>query len=144
MTVGEVDVFFVEDCCPLEWCSLSYEVSIYLVNNKGRSVFRTMKLLTGRTMTVFTIQRLLPAQLVLDLAAMAASFIASVKVWVVVVDLIGCSMLPFVMLAFSVALVAIVAIGTVSRCLFSHGSGIGVRWECVDAEECSGCWTDGA
>ena len=72
-----------------------------------------MKLLARRTMAVLGIQRLLPAQLVLDLTAMTACFIASVKVWVIVVDLVGCSMLPFVVLAFGVSIVAIVAVGTV-------------------------------
>lgn len=28
MTLGEVDVFFVKDSCPLEWCSYSQGVSI--------------------------------------------------------------------------------------------------------------------
>ena len=72
-----------------------------------------MKLLARRTMAVLGIQRLLPAQLVLDLTAMTACFIASVKVWVIVVDLVGCSMLPFVVLALGVSIVAIVAVGTV-------------------------------
>lgn len=36
MTMGEVDIFFVEDGCPLEWCSYIIAVSIYLQQNKGR------------------------------------------------------------------------------------------------------------
>lgn len=72
-----------------------------------------MKLLTRRTMAVFGIQRLLPTQLVPDLTAMTAGFIASVKVWVAVVDLVGCSMFPCVEVAFSVSLIAIVAVGAV-------------------------------
>ena len=103
-----------------------------------------MKLLTRRTMAVLRIQRLLPAQLVPDLAAMTACFIASVKVWVTVVDLIGCSMLPFVVLAFSVSIIAIVSIGSVCRCVLGHDSRSGVELSSVDAGEDSGCWSDGA
>lgn len=103
-----------------------------------------MKLLTRRAMAVFGVQRLLPTQLVPDLAAMTAGFIASVKVWVVVVNLVGCSMLPFVELAFSVSRIPIVAIGAVRRCVFSHGPSTGLRLNYIDAREGSGCWTDGA
>ncbi len=74
---------------------------------------------------------------------MAAGFVASVKVRVVIVDLVGCSMLPFVVFAFSVAIIAIVTICAVGRRLFSHESSIGVKWKYVDAKEYSGCWTDG-
>lgn len=103
-----------------------------------------MKLLTCRTMAVLTIQRLLPAQLVLDLTAMTACFIASVEVWVIVVDLVGWSMLPFVVLAFSVSFITIVTIGTVCRCLLGHGFRGGVELSSVDAGEGSGCWSDSA
>lgn len=88
------------------------------------------------------IQRLLPAQLVRDLAAVTASFIASVKVWIVVVDLVGGSVLPLVVLAFSISIVAIVAIGAVCGCVFSHGSSTGVKLKRIEAGECSVCWTD--
>lgn len=103
-----------------------------------------MQLLTRRTMAEFGVQRLLPAQLVLDLAAVTAGFIASVKIWIVVVDLVGCSVLPFVELAFGVSLIAIVPIGVVCRCLFSHDSRAGMKLKYVDAGECSGRWTDAA
>lgn len=95
-------------------------------------------------MAVLRIQWLLPAQLVLDLTAMTAGFVASVKVWIVVVDLVGCSMLPFVELASSVSIIAIVAVGAVCRCVFSHGSSTDVKLKYVDAVECSRCWTEGA
>lgn len=94
-------------------------------------------------MTVFRIQRLLPAQLILDLAAVTACFITSVKVWVIVLDLVGCSMLPLVVFAFSASIIAIVTIGTICRCVFSHDSRSGVKLRYVDAGECSGCWFDG-
>ena len=103
-----------------------------------------MKLLTRRAMAVFGVQRLLPAQLVPDLAAMTAGFIASVKVWVVVVHLVGCSMLPLVEVAVSVSRIPVVAIGAVCRCVFSHGPSTGLRLKYIDAREGSGCWTDGA
>lgn len=94
-------------------------------------------------MAVLRIQWLLPAQLVLDLAAVTACFIASMKVWVIVVDLVGRSMLPFVVLAFGVSIIAVVAIGTVCRCVFSHCSRSGVKLRYVNAGENSGCWSDG-
>lgn len=103
-----------------------------------------MKLLTRRTMAILRIQRLLPAQLVPDLTAMTACFIASVKIWVIIVDLVGCSMLPFIVLAFSVSIIAIVAIGTVCRCVLGHGSRSGVELGSFDAGEGSGCWSNGA
>lgn len=94
-------------------------------------------------MTEFGIQRLLPAQLVPDLTTMTAGFITSVKIWVIVVDLVGRPMLPLVELAFSVSFIAILAIGVVCRFLFSHSSSAGVKSEYADAREGSGCWTDG-
>ena len=106
--------------------------------------FRTMKLLTRRTMAVLRIQRLLPAQLVLDLTAMTACFIASVKVWIVVVDLVGCPVLPLVVLALSISIVAIIAIRAICGCVFSHASSTGVKLEQVEAGKRSVCWTDGA
>lgn len=103
-----------------------------------------MKLLTRRAMTVFRIQRLLPAQLILDLAAVTACFIASMKVWIIVVDLVGRSMLPCVVLAFGASIVAVVAIGTVRRYVFSHGPRSVMKLRYVDAGKNSGCWSDGA
>lgn len=74
---------------------------------------------------------------------MTASFIASVKVWIAVVDLVGCSMLPFVVLAFSVSFVAIITVITVCRCLLGHDcSGTGLQL--ADARKYSGCRSDGA
>ena len=105
---------------------------------------RTMKLLTRRAMAVLGIQRLLPAQLILDLAAVTACFIASMEVWVVVVNRVGRSMLPFIVLALGVSIIAVIAIGTVCRCLFSHDSRCGVKLRYVDTGENSGCWSDGA
>lgn len=94
-----------------------------------------MELLTRRTMTVLSIQWLLAAQLVADLAAMTAGFIASMKVWVVVMNCVGCSMLPLVQLAFSASVIAVVAICAVCRCLFGHGSGSGVELKFVDTRD---------
>ena len=117
-------------------------VSIGLLDQSFVGLFRTMKLLTCRTMAVFRIQRLLPAQLVFDLATMAAGLIAGVKVWVVVMDLVGCSKLPLIVFAFSAPLVAVVAIATVCRCVFGHDSSTGVELKFADTRERSGCWTE--
>lgn len=88
-------------------------MSTRLLDRRIGRLFGTVELLTRRAMAVLRIQWLLPAQLILDLAAMTAGFIASVKIWIVVVDLVGCSKLPLVVLAFSSPLIAIVAIGTI-------------------------------
>ena len=103
-----------------------------------------MELLTGGTMTVFRIQRLLPAQLVLDLATVTAGFIASVEVWVVIMDLVGCPELPLIVVAISTSLIAVVTIGAVCRSLFGHEFCPGVELNCVTARESSGCWTNGS
>ena len=121
---------------------LEGRVSIGLLDQKVVGLFRTMKLLTCRTMAVLGIQRLLPAQLVFDLATMAAGLIAGVKVWVIVMNLVGCSKLPLIVFAFSAPLIAIVTIGTVCRCLFGHCSSNGLELKFVDAKERSGCWIE--
>ena len=119
-------------------------VSIHCLNNKNLDKILTVKLLARYTVTVLRIQRFLPAQLVPDFATVTAGFVASVKIWIVVVDLVGCSVLPGVVFAFSVPIISIVAIGTVRRCLFSHYSGNCVKLEFVDVEECFGGWSDNA
>ena len=106
-----------------------------------------MELLTSRAMAVLGIQWLFPAQLILDLAAMTAGFVAGVKVWVVIMNCVGRSMLPFVVFALSAPIIAIVAIGAVCRCVLcvlGHDSGSGVEVKyVVDVRECSESWTDG-
>ena len=95
-------------------------------------------------MAVLGIQWLFPAQLILDLATMAACFIASVKVGIVVMDLVWRSVLPGVELAFSTSIIAIITIGAVGRCLFGHSSRGGEELTCGGAGKGLGCWTDGA
>ena len=103
-----------------------------------------MKLLTGCAVAVLRVQGLLPTQLVLDLATMTAGFIASVKIWIIVVHLVRRSELPLVVIPFSTPLIAIVAIAAVCRCLLSHVFCTGVISKYVDLGECSERWTDGA
>jgi len=74
-------------------------------------------------MAVLGIQRLLSAQLVCHFAAMTASIVANVELGVVAVDLVWCSMFPFIQLPLNVSLVAIISIGSVGRCLLSHDFG---------------------
>ena len=121
---------------------LEGRVSIGLLDQRLVGLFLTMKLLTCGTMAVLRIQRLLPAQLVFDLATMAAGLIAGVKIWVVVMNLIGCSKLPLIVFAFSAPLIAIVTIGTVCRCVFGHCPSTGLELKFVDAKKRSGCWTE--
>ena len=123
---------------------LKYGVSIHFFDDKGWEFVRTMKLLAGRTVAVLRVQRFLPTQLVTDFTAMTASLIASVKVWVVVVDLVGCPVLPLVVLAFRVSPIAIVAVTTVCRCLLGHDFSVDVELKCIGARNGSRCWNEGA
>lgn len=84
-------------------------------------------------MAVLRIQRLLPAQLVLHFAAMTTTTVASVEVWVIVVDLVGWSMLPLVQFPISIPLVAIVTVGAVSGCVFSHDPGACVELDLIQS-----------
>ena len=77
-----------------------------------------MKFLTCKAVAVLGVQRLLSAQLILDLSAMTASFVAYVEVGRFM-DSVRRSMLPGIELALSVPRITIVAIGSVCRC-FSH------------------------
>ena len=103
-----------------------------------------MKLLTGCAVAILRVQGLLPTQLVLDLATMTAGFIASVKSWIIVVNLVRRSELPLVVVPFSTPLVAIVTVVAVCRCLFSHVSSTGVILKYADIGEYSKRRTDGA
>ena len=103
-----------------------------------------MKLLTGCAVAVLRVQGLLPTQLVFDLATMTAGFIASVKVWIIVMNLVRRSELPLVVIPFSATLIAIVTVGTVCRCLFSHLSSTGMILKYVNMWKCSKRRTDGA
>lgn len=57
---------------------------------------RTVQPLAGGAMAVLGIQGLLPAQLVLDSAAMAATLVADIEVWVVLVQLVRRAIFPIV------------------------------------------------
>lgn len=103
-----------------------------------------MKLLTGCAVAVLRVQGFLPTQLVLDLATMTAGFIASVKIWIIVLNLVRRSGLPLIVVPFSTPLIAIVTVGTVCRCLFSHVSWTGVILKYVDMGKYSKRRTDGA
>ena len=94
-------------------------------------------------MAVFRVQGLLPTQLVLDLATMTAGFVPSVKIWIVVVNLVRRSEFPLIVFPFSTALVAIVTVAAICRCLFSHVFCTGVISKYVAMGECSEHWTDG-
>lgn len=65
----------------------------------------------------------------MDLATVAAGFVANVEIRVVVMDLIRRSELPLIEFAFGVASIAIVAIGLVRGPVFSHGSRLSVKLE---------------
>ena len=70
----------------------------------------TVQFLAGGTMAVLRVQWLLPAQLILDLPTMAASLISHVKIRIVVVDLVWCTVLPLIVLPMHLALITIITI----------------------------------
>lgn len=90
-----------------------------------------MDLLAGGAMAVLRIQWLFAAQLVPYLSAVAATIVASLEVWVIVLNLVGCSMLPLIQLALCVPVVTIVTIASICRCV-SHSSGAGVELELIE------------
>ena len=102
----------------------------------------TVKFLTCMTVAVLRVQRLLSAQLVLDLPAMTASFVAYMEVGRFM-DSIRRSMLPGVELTLSIPRVAIVAVGSVCRC-FSHCACAGMELYLIQSSEGSGCWDENA
>ena len=91
----------------------------------------TMNLLAGGAMAVLRIQRLFAAQLVPHLSAVAATIVASLEVWVIVVDLVGCSMFPLIQLALCVPVVTIVTVASICRCV-SHSSGTGMKLRLIE------------
>jgi len=93
---GEIDVAFLEDSSPLEWCSMKY--------------------LTSRAMTILSVQRLLPTQLILHTSTMTSSLIQHVETFpsilsiiIFIVDLVWLSEFPVVMFAIDIG--GVVAIG---------------------------------
>ena len=86
-----------------------------MLGERGRP---TVKFLTCMAVAVLRVQRLLSAQLVLDLPAMTASFVPYMEVGRFM-DSVRRSMLPGVELALSIPRVTIVTVGSVCRC-FSH------------------------
>lgn len=101
-----------------------------------------MKFLTCSTVAVLGVQRLLSAQLVLDLSAMTASFVAYMELGGSM-DSVGRSMLPGIELALSIPGVTIVAIGSVCRC-FSHPACASMELYLIQSSEGSGCWAKSA
>jgi len=76
VAMGEVDICLVEDCCPLKRCAMDH--------------------LAGGAMAVLGCEWLLPAELELDLAAMAAALVLDIEVAAVIVNGIGWPCLPVV------------------------------------------------
>jgi len=93
VAVCEVDIVFVENCGPLE---------------RSR-----MELLASMAMAILRVQGLLPAQLILDLAAMTAALIANFEVWIGVVHAVWSPVFPGVELALCTAIVSVVTVGSV-------------------------------
>lgn len=102
-----------------------------------------MNLLACGTMAVLRVQWLLSAQLVLDLSTVTATIVASIEVWIIVVNLVGGSMLPFIHFAAYVAIITIVTIASVCGCV-SHGPRAGVEVDLMETWNGSRCWTEGA
>jgi hypothetical protein len=97
MTFDEVDVFLVENSCPLERCTYKNVESVLASSTNGQFLRATdtMKDLTGGAVTVFRCQRPLATQLILDFAAVAASRVSSLEFVCRLVYCIRSSSLPF-------------------------------------------------
>ncbi len=142
MTMCEVNVVFVENSGPLErssWIVVRMNGTIMYAGWEGRL---TVKFLACMTVAVLRVQRLLSAQLVLDLPAMTASLVADMEVGLFM-DSVRRSMFPGVELALSIPRVTIVAISSVCRC-FSHCACAGMELYLIQSSEGSGCWTESA
>ena len=101
-----------------------------------------MNFLTCSAVAVLGVQRLLSAQLVLDLSTMTARFVAYVEVGRFM-DSIRRSMLPGIELALSIPRVTVVAIGSVCRC-FSHPACASMELYLLQSSEGSGCCAESA
>lgn len=96
MAVLEVDVVLLEDGSPLEGCSCDggqHCAARFHVEH----MTRTMLSLASRAMAEFAVQWLFTANLVLHLAAMAAGVVQSIEVLVLLMDSVGCTLLPLVL-----------------------------------------------
>jgi len=82
MTVGEVDVGFLEDGCPLEGSP--------------------MKSLAGGTMAELRAEGFLAGDLVLDSAAVTSALVQCFEAVVLVMDFVWFSELPFVLFALEI------------------------------------------
>lgn len=91
VAVGEVDVLLVEDGGPLEGCGCG----VLGRRGWGKCERQTMLGLASGAMAQLAVERLSPAQLVLDLAAMAVGLVFDVEVLALVVDAVGWALLPF-------------------------------------------------
>lgn len=107
MSVGEVDVFFVENGGPLEGCSCTDYQHVFKCETAR---VNTVQLLASLAMAVFRVEGLLSAQLVLDLPTVTATMVSHLEVGVVVVHFVRCTELPLVEFTLELALVTIVAI----------------------------------
>ena len=83
-------------------------------------------------MAIFRIQWLLPTQLVLYLAAVAAAFIANVKLGVILMDLVRCTEFPLVKLSLCAAWVTPSGVLRASI----HVLGTSMKVELVQARKC--------
>ena len=108
-----------------------------MLGERGRP---TVKFLTRTAVAVLRVQRLLSAQLVLDLPTMTASFVAYMEVGRIM-DSVRRSMLPGVELALSIPGVTVFTVGSVCRC-FPHCACAGMELYLIQSSAGSGCWAN--
>jgi len=99
VTMSEINIFFMKDCCPLERRTCTDNS---LIMYGAMDCLLTMKPLACRTVAILRIQRLLPTQLILDSATVTTSFIQGVKAIRILVNSVGCSKLPFIKVTFNI------------------------------------------
>lgn len=94
-------------------------------NGKGAESTHTMLCLTSRAMAKLTVQRLLPADLVFHLPAVAIGFVESFEL-AFLVDAVGCAFLPFAQ-ALCLGAARLVLRALFFRGVFFHGGRCGVQ-----------------
>jgi hypothetical protein len=97
--VGEVDVLFVENSGPLEWCSCRGRVSVHPLSDMHDWKLLTMLSLACRAMAQFGIEWNLATWLMFDFAAMTTRVVNTMGIFVRIENAVWCSLLPAIICA---------------------------------------------
>lgn len=123
---------------PLEIVMAMREVDVVLLENRSPLKWSSMLRLTSRAMAQLAIQWLFPAQLILDLATMAAGVVQRVEPIVVLVNSVWGTLLPVLHLSLGLLILVLVDTGVVG---LAHGRG---DWSCEVEDRSRGFGEDGS